>query len=73
MMEAMSAFELACRSWYFENVGSFALEAGLISELVRGERMRPPVLKLFVRALNMIHAAEYKIVNEMIEDKRRKS
>lgn len=73
LAEKMSAFETACHNWYFENVTRFAAEAGMVAEIVRSEGFAPTALRMFLKALNMVHVAVNRITREQARAEAEKS
>jgi hypothetical protein len=52
---AMSRFEVACWSWYADNVNAFAMEAGIVGEMFRDLGLKSKLKSMFLSALNEIH------------------
>lgn len=62
----MSAFELAAWAWYQDTVSTFAMQAGIVAEAFKALRLKHGVRALFLRALNVIHLSESKIMAEQV-------
>jgi hypothetical protein len=63
----MSTFELAAWAWYQDTVSTFAMQAGVVAEIFKALRLKPAFRALFLRALNMIHLSESKIMAEQLK------
>jgi len=57
LADKMSKFELACWNWYCDNVSPFALEAGIVGEMFRGEGLVGGIKAMFLTAMNSIYQA----------------
>lgn len=51
---AMSPFEMAAWSWYWDNVSDFAEEMGIVADAFKEEGLRGSARRFFLRALGMI-------------------
>lgn len=68
LADKMSEFETAAFNWYVENAGRFALESGLMADLVRSEGLAGRVLRLFVQALSKVHVSFERIAGEQARE-----
>lgn len=64
LIGGMTPWETFCMGWYYANVNSFTLEAGLIGELMRDLRLRGIERILFLRALGMLYAGQQAIIQQ---------
>lgn len=63
--QRMSEFESVCWRWYMDNVNPFAMQAGIVGEMFKGESLAGAVKAMFLEALNKIHQALEFIQAEM--------
>ena len=63
MLGTLTGFEAFCLAWYFDNVSSFSMDAGLVGELVRDLELAGLTKTIFLRAVNLIYIDQMKIRN----------
>jgi hypothetical protein len=73
----LSPFERFCWAWYAENVGPFAMRAGIVAdsfrETVRECGLAGAVKGMFQRALEAIDLAYQHIQSEMVKARRKEA
>jgi hypothetical protein len=63
MLGTFTGFEAFCLAWYFDNISPFAMDSGLVGELVRELELPGLTKSIFLRAVSLIYIDQLKVRN----------
>lgn len=69
----LTEFEAFCLIWHYENVSYFTIQTNILGEMVKELELKGIRRKLFLKAQNMIHNAEFSIEIERRDEEIRKT